>query len=293
MNTNQIRCFLEAALEKNFTRAAQKMHMSQPSISRIISTLEKELNVPLFYRSRNKKIDLTPSGEVYYEFFKKIQFEFELKREAADKLAAQKEMNLHFGYVAKWNIYPQLMNVFQEVNSVRPGIDFLPECQTFSELNRLLANRELDMILTLKKSFTCAAGIGSEDILELKRIILFSDKFTDNPGSFTTPEDFKSSAFYYATDSHPDINLEIQNFCRPYGFAPELKPLSNMETVITMVENGSGVCIIDYWGCSNIKGLHYIVLDSFNTVTLAWNNAVSEEVVRLVRESILLNLKGT
>ena len=42
MNTNQISCFLEAVKENNFTKAAAKLYLSQPNLSRSIAALEKE-----------------------------------------------------------------------------------------------------------------------------------------------------------------------------------------------------------------------------------------------------------
>ena len=44
MNDRQIACFLEAVKERNFTKVAEKLYLTQPGVSRMIATLEKELN---------------------------------------------------------------------------------------------------------------------------------------------------------------------------------------------------------------------------------------------------------
>ena len=62
MNDRQIACFLEAVKERNFTKVAEKLYLTQPGVSRMIATLEKELNTKLFARSAHKTLELTESA---------------------------------------------------------------------------------------------------------------------------------------------------------------------------------------------------------------------------------------
>ena len=61
MNTTQIKCFLALAETLNFTKAAARLYMSQPGLSRQISSLEQELNTQLFIRG-SKGVTTTPAG---------------------------------------------------------------------------------------------------------------------------------------------------------------------------------------------------------------------------------------
>ena len=67
MNWNQLHYVITIARERNITKAAQKLYISQPSLSMSLKTLEKELGTPLFER-KNGELALTYAGELFYEW---------------------------------------------------------------------------------------------------------------------------------------------------------------------------------------------------------------------------------
>lgn len=66
MKTELLRRFVTVADEKNLTRAAEKLYVTQPILSRQIARLEKQVGVPLFLRTI-KGMNLTPAGDVLYD----------------------------------------------------------------------------------------------------------------------------------------------------------------------------------------------------------------------------------
>ncbi len=67
MEIGQLRAFVVAAREKSFTRAAETLFVTQPSVTARIQTLEMEMKVPLFLR-KGRTIELTESGKVFLPF---------------------------------------------------------------------------------------------------------------------------------------------------------------------------------------------------------------------------------
>ena len=73
MNLEEIDMVLSVIRNKSFSLAAQELSYSQPTISKHIDSLEKELRIKLFNRKTRAQIELTPEGEQLVPFFEEVQ----------------------------------------------------------------------------------------------------------------------------------------------------------------------------------------------------------------------------
>lgn len=99
-----IRYFLAVVEESHFTRAAERLHVSQPTLSQQIRELEAELGAPLFDRI-GKRVRLTAAGEIFREHAQRAAKEIEEARVAISELEGLKRGEIIVGVVQTVNTY--------------------------------------------------------------------------------------------------------------------------------------------------------------------------------------------
>ncbi len=122
MDFHQLKIFLEVARQKNFTRAAENLFLSQPTVSMHIKKLEEELETPLFTRGK-EGLELTKAGKILFRYGQQL---LETKAEALS--AIQEEYRMVKGHleiaassVPGAYILPGLLQTFCREH---PGITF-------------------------------------------------------------------------------------------------------------------------------------------------------------------------
>lgn len=120
MEMHQVRYFLAICSELNFTRAARKSQVSQPSMSRAIQLLEREFGGPLFLRNHGK-IEITELGHVLRPYFSEVWRQtFEAKQAAKDFVSESTEQ---LRIAVMCTIAPQLLlSALSNFRSEYPGI---------------------------------------------------------------------------------------------------------------------------------------------------------------------------
>ncbi len=124
MDFEQIRAFLNVASLKSFSEAAEKMFVSQPSISVRIKALEEELGVKLFDRSRAREPVLTEAGKIFLDCAQSI---LELHDDCREKLSGKREEATGLVYIGSSTVpgtclLPSLMASFKR--TTKSAIDF-------------------------------------------------------------------------------------------------------------------------------------------------------------------------
>ena len=122
MNKIQIRCFLETAKCLNFSKAANNLYLSQPTLSRNISMLEKELGLKLFIRNSFQGTYLTPAGSCMLEAFKDSDKLIEDAIRRADNIAQSESHTLSLGLLEGQMMDEKLGSILDEFTKEYPNI---------------------------------------------------------------------------------------------------------------------------------------------------------------------------
>lgn len=143
METSQLRCFLAVAEELHFGRAAQRLNMTQPPLSRQIQLLEKQLGSDLFLRT-SRSVLLTPAGESLRADADKILRLMESAASSVKKVSEGSQGNVRFGFTAA-SAYQFLPMLLRRISEAIPGAAVtLKEMVSSSQISAL-ESAELDM----------------------------------------------------------------------------------------------------------------------------------------------------
>lgn len=96
MNFHQLKCFCLVAELGNFSKAAERMYISQSAVTQQISSLEREIDVKLLERT-TKKVSFTPAGKIFYEGIKEPLKEISVALVRAKDTAQKEEVSLTIG----------------------------------------------------------------------------------------------------------------------------------------------------------------------------------------------------
>src|ERR1700733_435885 len=130
MELRHLRYFVAVAEERNFTRAAQKLHIAQPPLSRQIQQLEEELGVTLIDR-KSRPLALTDAGRLLLEQAVQVLDRMDEMKAMMRRLLEAEKPRFGIGFVPS-TLYGYLPEAVRRYRTARPDVEL-----TLIELNTL------------------------------------------------------------------------------------------------------------------------------------------------------------
>lgn len=168
MTLRQCEVFLAVARERSFSRAAERIHLSQPTLSEHVAELEKELGAPLFLR-RGREVTLTEAGRVFHPRAARVVLAAEEARQAVADVGGLVRGSLIVGASTTPGIYvlPAAIAAFR---ARHPGIELTLHIANSRTIEERVRANELDLGVVgghvLGAGERClAAGLDDELIL--------------------------------------------------------------------------------------------------------------------------------
>ena len=145
MEMHQVRYFLAVAEELNFTRAAEKCHVAQPSLTRAVKLLEEELGGALFHRER-ANTHLTELGRMVKPHLDQVWAESQTTKKLAESFRKLARIKLKLGVMC--TIAPnQLVDLLVGLQTRHPGIELEIVDATARELHERLLAGQLEVAI--------------------------------------------------------------------------------------------------------------------------------------------------
>ncbi|MGU3645194.1 LysR family transcriptional regulator [Microbacterium sp. C23T] len=243
MNLEQLRAFVAVAQLGNFTRAAEELHLAQPSLSRQISTLEQSLGAELFHRARAGST-LTVAGESLLPLARRMLADAASVRRELDELAGLQRGRVRLGATPTLCI-SLVAEVLSAFHAAHPGIELhITESGSRGLLDHL-AGGELDLALIT------TSGAGSPERFSVAQLLVEELVVISSAGAppLTARESIGLGEVaglpQVAFSSTYDLRATTDAAFAAAGLSPyTVIEGAEMDAVLRFVERGIGVAIV-------------------------------------------------
>jgi len=244
LELRHLKYFVAVAEEQNVTRAAARLHVSQPPLSRQIRDLENELGVALFEHGP-KALRLTEAGRVFLNEARAVLQRADEAVQTAKAVAGGKRGEIHVGYAPSLTveILPFALRQFQETN---PGIKVqLHDLSTEAMLHEL-RERKLDLALMIQTSAKSMQGLVFE---ALRRYGVCVAVHPAHPLAQARKVGLAQVAderlIVYTLADYPEYHAWLKELFAPLGRSPQIAEEHDSATsLIVSVEAGRGVALV-------------------------------------------------
>ncbi|MEU3354716.1 LysR substrate-binding domain-containing protein [Streptomyces sp. NPDC037389] len=243
MQLQQLRYFATVAEVRHFTRAAEALHVAQPSLSQQIRALERELGAELFHRARGN-IALTDAGEALLPLARRILADTETAHREVQEVAQLRRGRVRLG--APPSLCASLVpDVLRTYHARFPGIELHVDEGGSRDLVRRLADGGLDLALIITPLGVGAPALETQELLREDLVVVSAP---DGPAPTRRSRirvgelrDLPMVMFRSGYDLR-EITIAA---CRAEGFEPSFTVEGGeMDAVLGFVRAGLGLAVV-------------------------------------------------
>ncbi len=240
MDIRILRYFVQVAKDKNFTKAAEHLYISQPALSKMIKKLEQELGVSLV-EIRSGGVFLTDYGQELYQRAVPMIAQFDSLTNFIERRGEMPSGLLRIG-VTPMLATLYMVNIVTHFNNQWPNVEFRIVEDGSITLRKSLLAGDLDLVL-------CITG---DVVPGLQDTILFEEEMvavvsTENPLSQFEALDFTQLAHepFNLYSQYASLYRQIVERCIKAGFEPKINITSSkVNFMLQMTEHNRGICIL-------------------------------------------------
>ena len=285
-----LKYFLAVAEDLHFRKAAERLFISQPGLSRQIKQMEEDLEIQLFVR-HNRKVALTTAGEYLKNEITQNLKNLDRILNYAKLLQEGKKGALKFGYVgsAMQNIIPNILVNFKEEH---PDVKFgLQEMDNKKQITSLLSQ---DIDIGFVRLDRVPRGIAIQPILKESFCLVLPKNHSINATNFKNLNQLKDESFILFDPSYsPSYYEKVMQIFDDSGFSPIISHNTiHAASIYKLVENNFGLSIVPK-SLQNGYNLdvQFIELNQISqrtTLSIVWNknnrNPILESLLQQIKK---------
>lgn len=242
MELRHLRYFVAVVEEQSFTKAAERLFIAQPPLSRQIQNLEQELGTQLFERG-SRPLQTTAAGHFFYQHATKLLANAEEIKSMTQRVGSTDRV-VRIGFVSSLlygllpriiyfyrQQYPQLKVEVLEI-STKDQIQALKEGKIDVGFGRLRISDPAVRRILLREERLSIAVRNSHPLSQHQQGIFLADIADE-------------SQFFYPTTSKPNFSNQVQALYSEHGLAPKYtQEVRDIQVALGLVAAGEGICIV-------------------------------------------------
>jgi DNA-binding transcriptional LysR family regulator len=261
MELRHLRYFVVVAEAENVSRAALKLHVSQPALSRQIRDLEDELGFPLFERSA-KSVHLTAAGRTFLAESRAVLQRAEEAIAAARTVSLGSRGELHVGYSPSptVRILPPTLRAFQEST---PNVRVRLHDLSTEEMLTGLREGILQLAIMVQPSRSMLRGLQFEELArDPMRLAVAPNHPFARLRSVRLAQALEQAFVIYTRKHYPEYFESLLALFEGFRGKPRIaEEHDSAASLITAVEAGCGVALVaQSMACSAGQRLKFIPL---------------------------------
>ena len=263
MDLKQLEYIVEIAKEKNITKAAKKLYITQSALNQTLLKLEKEIGEPLFERSK-LNLYLTEIGKIYIEQAKKI---LEIKKETYEKID---EIKGNYNSTIRIGLTPErgmlmFLSIYPIFHEIYPNIKIEALELSVEEQHKMIEERKLDIGFVNVAESQKKSNIYQE-IRKEKLVLAIPNKIFKNLKSKNIQDILNEivKEDFVMLPQNTTIRKVIDEYLKKYQLFPKiLFESKNSSLLIKMVESQLVCTIVSEIHAIKSNDIEYILLDNF------------------------------
>ncbi|QRM57857.1 LysR family transcriptional regulator [Sinorhizobium sp. BG8] len=288
MDLRQLRYFVAVARERNFTRAAQVLHIAQPPLSRQIQILEEELGVPLIIR-KTRPVKLTDAGRLFYEQALQVLGRVDQMQAATRRVGLNQNSVLSIGFVAS-TLYGGLPSLVRKLRRHAPELDIqLLEMISVQQISALKEGRIDIGFGRLRHSDPNVTGA----VLREERLVVAIPKGTplaETASPLPVTGLAGEKIIVYPKEPRPSYADQVLSLLHGHDARPrEVQEVREIQTALGLVAADAGLCVIPASARQMRSDVHYRLLEGEGTTSpVILNHRVGDgsTYIKLIKQLI-------